>query len=70
MQRDLIQFTLISYSDLDMSPQDLEYSLTMKEWTTTYMSFNLNFTNPMKISAGKENDLLVLRVKSLNLFSS
>jgi hypothetical protein len=42
----------------------------MKEWTSTYMTFHLNFTNPMKISVGKEKDLLVLRVKSLNFFRS
>ena len=68
VSRDIVEFKFIMKSDTD--EKDLEYYLSLTDWTESSLQVFINFTNPMAVSAGISNDAVVVKILNPNLFVS
>ena len=64
--RDVFDISFILKSDID--PKNISYAVEIKEWTEYKVSLAFNFSDPLLISQGTENDLVSLVVKNPYLF--
>jgi hypothetical protein len=46
------------------------YTVSLKEWTSSWMTAKIDFANPLEVSQGRIKDLLSCRVLQLQLFVS
>jgi hypothetical protein len=49
--RDIIDFVFISYDDSDK--EQIKYYLSIEEWTNSFLKVFMNFTEPLRVSQGK-----------------
>lgn len=66
--RDVMDFTFISLEEIDYSK--LVYYLEIEKWTEQEIDLRINFTNPLMISNGIKEDLVICRIKNRKLFVS
>lgn len=68
INRDLMNVRFFMKSDVKV--EDIEYYLTVKEWTATNFTIVVNFTKPMQISQGIIRDEMEMTIKNPYLFVS
>lgn len=66
VSRDIMDFTFISQEEVDYSK--LVYYLEIVSWTEDNFELRINFTNPLIVSNGITEDLVVCRLKNRKLF--
>ena len=54
----------------DKNPSDLKYYLGIEEWSEEGIRLYLNFTNPLEVSQGVEEDLVLCTITTPELFVS
>lgn len=64
--RDLVDVTFLMKSDVD--PASIEYTVALKEWSATDIKFKFNFSNPLLLSRGEEQDAVLLKLKNPEMF--
>lgn len=68
VSRDILDFTFVLNSDIDMS--SISYFLEMKKWDPLGMEVQINFTDPLLISKGGVLDQVICKVRNRHLFVS
>ena len=66
--RDVMDVNLIVYSDVNVN--DIQYYLSIIEWTNKKISIHMNFTTPLLISKGLVRDEVYMYIKNPYLFIS
>ena len=67
----LISARVIRGSEETSAPmEELGFSLSMTEFSSTVVKFKIYFENPLSISIGEESDILVLKMEQPELFVS
>jgi hypothetical protein len=51
----------------DIEPSDLQYFLTLEQWSERDMWIRINFTEPLYVSKGKYNDAVIIDFKTPQL---
>ena len=64
----MFEFDVISSDDSNDTP--LNYSVVFLEWTTTDLSFNLGFKDPLLVSEDTIPDRLVIKIIRPEVFKS
>lgn len=68
VMRDLFDVQFDFYSDV--AKDQLEYSVSIKEWTEREISLAFNFTKPLLVSHGPKQDKVFIRFKDETLIRS
>ena len=68
INRDLMNVRFFLKSDIKV--EEIEYFLTVGEWTATNFTILVNFTKPMQISQGIIRDEIEMTIKNPYLFVS
>ena len=68
INRDIMDVRFFLKSDVKV--EDIEYYLTVGEWSATNFTIFVNFTNPMQISQGIIRDEMEMTIKNPFLFVS
>jgi len=66
--RDVMDFRFVLRSDIDI--EHLSYNLEIISWTEDGIEVFANFSDPLVISQGLENDVVEIQIKNRYLFSS
>ena len=66
--RDVVDFQFIVKSDED--PDEIKFFLNIVEWSERSIELFINFTSPLVISKGRNNDAIICNFKNPNLFIS
>ena len=65
--RDLVDVQFLLKSDIE--PEDIEYEIGLKEWSQEKIEFKFNFSNPLLISQGEEQDMVQIKFKDRDMIT-
>lgn len=68
MLREILNFEIIINSETE--PNFLNYTTKLLNWTTEWMSIQLDFESPLLVSKGLIKDMLQIKVLDMNMFRS
>jgi hypothetical protein len=54
----------------DEDPEKAAFTLIVNDWTEDGMKLKMNFTNPLAISKGRNQDALLIKIKNPAMFVS
>ena len=57
-----MDFTFLSLEEVDLSK--MVYYLEIEKWSETEVELRINFTNPLIVSQGVTEDLILCRIKN------
>ena len=66
--RDVLDFKFVAQGDEDLS--NLVFYLSITEWTDQSIELYINFTNPLIVSKGQNQDIVICTFKNPDLFVS
>lgn len=66
--RDVASFSFVAQGDEDLSK--LVFYLSITDWTEDSIELYINFTNPLIVSRGQNEDIMICTIKNPNLFIS
>lgn len=64
--RDVIDVQFVSRNDDETSKKD--FFLDLKDWTSDKIELQVNFTDPLSVSYGNQQDSIITKIKNAELF--
>lgn len=68
VNRDILSLRFMLKSEIN--PEDIKYYLELISWTETNMEIFVNFTDPLIVSKGNNQDRIVCMIKNKHLFQA